>query len=142
MSYPKDLDEYTVDQLYDELRRRGKLQAEAKCDYCERKWFTDPSCKFPERHQGKDRKEGWHSTDFIDAFTLIEMEVHNWAQGKGFWEEGKKRNKGEMIALMHSELSEALEAIRIGNPPDDKIPDFSGAEAEFADTIIRIMDMP
>jgi NTP pyrophosphatase (non-canonical NTP hydrolase) len=41
---------------------------------------------------------------------------------------------------MHSELSEALEAIRHGNPPDDKIPAFSGLEAELADVIIRIMD--
>jgi hypothetical protein len=42
---------------------------------------------------------------------------------------------------MHSELSEALEAIRKGNPPDDKIPEFTGVEAELADVIIRIMDM-
>ena len=42
---------------------------------------------------------------------------------------------------MHSELSEALEAIRNGNPPDDKIPEFTGVEAELADVIIRIMDM-
>jgi len=41
---------------------------------------------------------------------------------------------------MHSELSEALEADRHGNPPDDKIPEFSGIEAELADTIIRILD--
>lgn len=42
---------------------------------------------------------------------------------------------------MHSELSEALEALRHGNPPDNHIPEFSGVEAEYADTIIRIMDM-
>ena len=41
---------------------------------------------------------------------------------------------------MHSELSEALEALRNGNPPDDKIPQFTGAEAELADVIIRVMD--
>jgi NTP pyrophosphatase (non-canonical NTP hydrolase) len=41
---------------------------------------------------------------------------------------------------MHSELSEALEALRHDNPPDDKIPNFSGLEAELADVIIRIMD--
>ena len=42
---------------------------------------------------------------------------------------------------MHSELSEALEGIRHGNPPSDKIPAFSAAEEELADTIIRIMDL-
>ena len=42
---------------------------------------------------------------------------------------------------MHSELSEALEALRHGNPPDDKIPQHSGAAAELGDTIIRIMDL-
>ena len=52
-----------------------------------------------------------------------------------------ERNDGEMIALIQSEASEALEALRQGNPPDDKIPEFSGAEAELADVIIRIMDL-
>lgn len=45
-----------------------------------------------------------------------------------------------MIALMHSELSEALEGLRHGNPPDSHIPEFTSVEAEFADTIIRMMD--
>ena len=42
---------------------------------------------------------------------------------------------------MHSELSEALQALRNGNPPDDHIPEFTGVEAELADVIIRIMDV-
>lgn len=46
-----------------------------------------------------------------------------------------------MIALMHSELSECLEALRHGNPPSEHIPEFSGAEEELADVVIRIMDI-
>lgn len=50
-----------------------------------------------------------------------------------------KRNFGEVIALMHSELSEALEAHR-KNLMDDKLPNRSGMEVELADCIIRILD--
>lgn len=51
----------------------------------------------------------------------------------------KDRNFGEVIALMHSELSEALEAERKGLS-DDKLPDREGQEVEFADTFVRIAD--
>ena len=50
-----------------------------------------------------------------------------------------ERNFGEVVALMHSELSEALEAHRKGFM-DDKLPDRPGHEVEFADCIIRILD--
>lgn len=50
-----------------------------------------------------------------------------------------KRNFGEVVALMHSELSEALEADR-KDLMDDKLPHRKGVEVEFADCIIRILD--
>ena len=50
-----------------------------------------------------------------------------------------QRNFGEVIALMHSELSEALEGWR-KDLMDTHLPDRQMIEVEFADTIIRILD--
>lgn len=59
---------------------------------------------------------------------------------KGFWDKGVEgRNTGEAIALMHSELSEALEAHR-KNLMDDKLPQHRGIYVELVDTLIRILD--
>lgn len=54
--------------------------------------------------------------------------------------EAIKRNFGELIALCHSELSEALEGHR-KNLQDEKLPHRKMAEVELADCVIRIFDM-
>ena len=51
----------------------------------------------------------------------------------------EKAYNAQAIALMHSELSEALEADR-KDLMDDKLTHRKGLEVELADAVIRIMD--
>ena len=64
--------------------------------------------------------------------------VHFWAVEKGFWPPSG-RNFGEQIALMHSELSEALEGHRT-KAMDKHLTTYPSPAVELADTIIRILD--
>jgi hypothetical protein len=50
-----------------------------------------------------------------------------------------ERNKGELLCLIHSEISEAMEGER-KNLMDDKLPHRKMAEVELADALIRIFD--
>lgn len=91
----------------------------------------------------------------------LAKQVHQNAKNKGFFDEPK--NLGEMLCLIHSEISEALEAIRQNKYTTDKdkldsnyllergnIQDWDDHfrhhikntfEDELADTVIRIMDL-
>jgi NTP pyrophosphatase (non-canonical NTP hydrolase) len=50
-----------------------------------------------------------------------------------------ERNKGELLCLIHSEISEAMEGER-KNLMDDKLPHRRMAEVELVDAMIRIFD--
>lgn len=49
------------------------------------------------------------------------------------------RNKGELLCLIHSEISEAMEGER-KDLMDDKLPHRKMAEVELVDALIRIFD--
>ena len=79
----------------------------------------------------------------------LQREAHAIAKYHGWWDE--ERTFGDLIALVHSELSEALEAYRewpdaMGLSPDGHIWQDTngkpiGVASELADVVIRVGDM-
>lgn len=70
---------------------------------------------------------------------------HGAAVASGWWTdletgERKDRNIGELLCLVHSEISEAMEGVRKGMK-DDKLPHRSMFEVELVDALIRIFDI-
>lgn len=69
----------------------------------------------------------------------LQEQIHRTAVEHGWWDQS--RPIGEALMLIVTELAEAMEAYRDGNPESDKIEGFSKVEEELADTIIRILDL-
>lgn len=82
--------------------------------------------------------DDFDSQTFVQLMTELCIKVYQDNRAKGFWADN--RSDGECIALMHSELSEALEACRRNYPESTKIPEYSQLEEELADVVIRVMD--
>ncbi len=80
----------------------------------------------------------------FEAFNELASKAHA-ASVKAGWYHNldgseKRRNVGEMLCLIHSEVSEAMEGHR-KNLPDDKLPHRKMIEVELADAVIRIADL-
>jgi NTP pyrophosphatase (non-canonical NTP hydrolase) len=110
-----------INQMCDAVETEKKEKAEAQSQASrERSAFLEVS-----------------SAAFIASFDTVAKLINSHMHAQGFWESD---NTGEKIALMHSELSEALEADRKNISESEHIPDFTGIEEELADTVIRILD--
>jgi len=69
--------------------------------------------------------------EFIDFCDLVHEQAKSW------WVEPINRNTGELIALIHSEVSEAWNAYAVGLM-DDNLPHRQGVEVKVADVMIRL----
>lgn len=76
--------------------------------------------------------------DEVIALTSVVNKLHGQAKAMGW--HNKPREVGTLIALCHSELSEALEGAR-KDLMDDHLTNRKMLEVELADCIIRIMDI-
>ncbi|WP_217898632.1 hypothetical protein [Photorhabdus luminescens] len=71
------------------------------------------------------------------SISELQKVVHQQNIDAGWWD--KQREKGTLLCLIHSEISEAMEGER-KNLRDDHLPHRMSAEVELADAIIRILD--
>lgn len=94
--------------------------------------------------------------DEQQAIETLQRKIHQGNVCAGWWtdldtmqslaEECRIRTRfgkalvAEKLALIHSEVSEAMEAAR-KNLMDDKLPHRKGIEVELADAVIRILDL-
>ena len=74
----------------------------------------------------------------IHSLRKVQDKLHGQAKAMGW--HNKPREVGTLIALCHSELSEAMEGAR-KDLMDDHLPNRKMLEVELADCIIRILDM-
>lgn len=73
--------------------------------------------------------------DAEDYFDVLAAASHNTAEEKGFWSEPEMMDKYvAKLGLIHSEVTEVLEALR-KNQGSDKVTE------EFADIYIRCFDL-
>lgn len=82
-------------------------------------------------------------SDFATTFSVRQHEAWRTSEDHGFHESSQDRDPFVKVCLVHAELGELTEALRVkgwGEVRSEKIPDFTLAEEECADVVIRLMD--
>jgi hypothetical protein len=148
----------------DDPELKNRLETLQKKNDAERASIKRPFDTITEEEFYRKTKEEYDNSyaymAIPNGLNIAAKRIHKTAIEKGWWEDelenGQTRNDAECIALMHSELSEALDALRSGEQVrkngalskegiligkrSEHIPDFLAIEEEYADTIIRILD--
>lgn len=79
------------------------------------------------------------------GFTLRELQsrITDWAIRKKWLDPANPRDPLQLLMLVVTELAEAAEAVRHGNPPCERpgMEHFTHAEEELADAVIRLIQM-
>lgn len=83
--------------------------------------------------------------DHAAGINLFAADCHAASRKAGWYTDPEtglalERNVPEMLCLIHSEISEAMEGYR-KDLPDDKLPHRLAVEVELADAMIRIGDL-
>jgi len=76
------------------------------------------------------------------TISQLQEYIRDWAIRKG-WLTDTPRNPAEQLMLIVTELAEACEAFRVGNPPCERtgMEQYSHAAEELADVVIRCLQM-
>lgn len=122
----------------------GRLNAQKSMNIATGFATIDEAKAWAWKHYNEKMQPYVKPTTLADAVNMLVDACHGASVKGGWWHdiatgEPLQRNKLEMIALIHSEISEAVEGVRKGIN-DDHLPDYPMEDVEMADALIRIFD--